>query len=181
MLSRNILKALPRHRGPATLLFRRTTAASTSTSAPGFDHTSATTTPQSSEKAYQILQAQRKHRPIAPHLSIYKPQLTWYGSAANRVTGVALSGAIYVYFAAYAMGIHGLDAASMAAMFGSLPVAVKVGIKALFALPFSYHSWNGLRHLTWDTGRMLNIKDVYRTGYAVLAATAVSTVWLALI
>lgn len=138
-----------------------------------------------SAEAYNILVAQRRNRPIAPHLSIYKPQITWYGSAANRVTGVLLSGSIYAYFAAYAaaplLGWHGLDTASLAAVFGSFPVAVKVMVKAGVALPFCYHSWNGLRHLAWDSANFLDIKDVYRTMYAVLAATAASTVWLALI
>jgi succinate dehydrogenase/fumarate reductase cytochrome b subunit len=40
----------------------------------------------------------------------------------------------------------------MAAAFGSLPVAAKVGIKSLIAWPFAYHSINGVRHLVWDTG-----------------------------
>lgn len=40
----------------------------------------------------------------------------------------------------------------MAAAFGSLPVAAKVGIKTIVAFPFAFHSINGIRHLTWDTG-----------------------------
>ncbi|KAF8249853.1 cytochrome b560 subunit of succinate dehydrogenase [Wilcoxina mikolae CBS 423.85] len=136
-------------------------------------------------EAYKILVAQRKKRPIAPHLSIYQPQLTWYSSAANRITGVALSGAIYAYFAAYAaaplVGWQGLDTASIAEVFGSFPEPVKIGIKSAIALPFTYHSWNSLRHLVWDTTTALDIKDVYRTGYACLAVMAVTTVWLAML
>jgi succinate dehydrogenase (ubiquinone) cytochrome b560 subunit len=49
----------------------------------------------------EILAKQRLNRPVAPHLSIYKPQITWYGSALNRVTGVALSGAFYAFGALY--------------------------------------------------------------------------------
>ena len=90
----------------------------------------------------------------------------------------------YTFFAAYAVapafGWH-LDSAAIAAMFSELPAAAKFGIKFGIALPFSYHSWNGIRHLLWDTGRALDIKDVYRTGYVVLGLTAVSTIYLAML
>jgi succinate dehydrogenase (ubiquinone) cytochrome b560 subunit len=62
---------------------------------------------------------------------------------------------VYTFGAAYLVsplfGWH-LDVASMAAAFGTLPVAAKFGIKTAIAFPFTYHSLNGLRHLTWDTG-----------------------------
>ena len=62
---------------------------------------------------------------------------------------------MYVFGAAYLVsplfGWH-LDVVSMAAAFGSLPIAAKVGIKTAIAFPFAYHSLNGLRHLAWDTG-----------------------------
>ncbi|KAL7266902.1 hypothetical protein RUND412_010531 [Rhizina undulata] len=131
-----------------------------------------------------ILAKQRLNRPLSPHLTIYQPQLTWVMSGLNRITGGIAAAAIYGFFAAYAVsplfGWH-LDSATLAASFGSSPVAAKVGLKALYALPFTYHSWNGVRHLLWDTGRFLDLTGVYRTGYAVLALTAVSTVYLALI
>lgn len=51
--------------------------------------------------------------------------------------------------------------------------------KAVLAAPFSYHLVNGVRHLYWDTGKGLTIKEVYATGYAMLAASAVVTLILA--
>ena len=62
---------------------------------------------------------------------------------------------VYVFGAAYLVSpLFGwnLDVATMAAAFGSLPVVAKVGIKSIVAFPFTFHSINGLRHLTWDTG-----------------------------
>lgn len=102
----------------------------------------------------------------------------------NRITGATLATGIYTYFAVYSTAsIMGwpLDSASLAAAFGSLPIVAKVGIKALVAFPFTYHSWNGIRHLLWDTGKMLDIKDVYRSGYVVFGLTAISTLYLAFI
>lgn len=66
---------------------------------------------------------------------------------------------MYVFGAAYLVsplfGWH-LDVATMAAAFGSLPIAAKFGIKTAIALPFTYHSFNGLRHLAWDAGFCTN-------------------------
>ena len=67
---------------------------------------------------------------------------------------------MYIFGAAYLasplFGWH-LDVASVAAAFGALPVAVKMGIKGFIAFPFAFHSINGLRHLTWDTGMGNNL------------------------
>jgi succinate dehydrogenase (ubiquinone) cytochrome b560 subunit len=125
--------------------------------------------------------AQRLRRPIAPHLSIYQPQLTWYMSAANRIAGVALGGSVYVFGITYAVaplaGFHA-ESAAIAATAAALPLAVKIALKASLATPFVFHSVNGLRHLTWDTARELSISGVYRTGYAVLGASALGAGYL---
>ncbi|PMD37566.1 cytochrome b560 subunit of succinate dehydrogenase [Hyaloscypha variabilis F] len=137
----------------------------------------------SMQTRYEILVAQRKNRPTSPHLTIYKPQMTWIPSALNRVTGSVLSGGFYVFGAAYLVsplfGWH-LDSASMAAAFGSLPVAAKVAAKFAVALPFTFHSFNGLRHLSWDLGKTFSNQAVIRTGYVMLGVSTVSAFWLAL-
>ncbi|CAZ80166.1 unnamed protein product [Tuber melanosporum] len=145
---------------------------------------SASTQNFSPDGAHSILVAQRKQRPISPHLGIYQPQLTWCGSAANRITGSILSVGAYGFFAAYAVApVFGwpFDSVTIAAAFSGLPAATKFGIKFAVTLPFSYHSWNGIRHLLWDTGKALDIKDVYRTGYVVLGLTVVSAICLAMV
>lgn len=55
----------------------------------------------------------------------------------------------------------------MAAVFGGLPTAVKVGVKTLVAAPFAYHFWNGIRHLVWDSGRGLSKAQLGRSGVLV--------------
>ncbi|KAH9882314.1 hypothetical protein J1614_000550 [Plenodomus biglobosus] len=127
--------------------------------------------------AASILAKQRTLRPVSPHLSIYKPQITWYGSALNRVTAIALSGSLYVfgfaYLAAPYTGWH-LETASMVAAVAAWPMAVKVGLKAFFAFPFFYHSLNGLRHLAWDVGVGFKNTTVARTGWGVVGLTLVT-------
>lgn len=136
------------------------------------------------EDAHEILVKQRLNRPVSPHLSIYKPQITWYGSGLNRITGSVLSGGLYVFGAAYLVaplfGWH-LESATMAAAFGAWPVALKVATKMAVAFPFTYHSFNGLRHFAWDLGKDMSNKQVQRTGWAVVGISVASSVALAFI
>lgn len=134
--------------------------------------------------SYEILVAQRKQRPVAPHLMIYQPQVTWYLSALNRITGCILSGSLYIFGSAYLIsplvGWH-LDSASMAAAFASWGIAAKVLTKFTFAMPFTFHCMNGLRHLTWDTGKALTNKAVIKTGWTVVGLSVASALYLAMI
>ena len=102
-------------------------------------------------------------------------------SAANRLTGVMLAGTTYLFGISYAVapwvGMH-MESASVAAAFAALPFAAKIALKATLAVPFVYHIGSGFRHLLWDTGRALDIPNVYKTGYAVLAATVAGAGYL---
>ena len=102
----------------------------------------------------------------------------------NRITGSILSGGFYVFGAAYLVsplfGWH-LESATLAAGFGAWPVWAKMMAKFGVAMPFTFHSWNGIRHLVWDTGRELSNKAVNRTGWVVVGATVVSSGVLAVI
>lgn len=133
--------------------------------------------------SYEILVAQRKNRPTSPHLTIYRPQMTWIPSALNRVTGSVLSGGFYVFGAAYLIaplfGWH-LDSASMAAAFGAWPVALKLAAKFTVALPFTFHSFNGLRHLSWDLGKTFTNKAVIQTGWILIGVSTASALYLTL-
>ncbi|KAL1302976.1 hypothetical protein AAFC00_003293 [Neodothiora populina] len=134
------------------------------------------------EASRQILAKQRLHRPVAPHLTIYKPQITWILSSLNRITGITLSAPLYLfslaYLAAPAFGWH-LESASIAAAFGAWPVAAKFLTKFIIAMPFTFHSFNGLRHLAWDVTVGITNKQVQITGWSVVALTTLSSALLA--
>lgn len=123
-----------------------------------------------------ILVAQRKNRPVSPHLEIYEQQLTAVMSALHRITGVGLAAGFYGVTVSYAFGIA--DTASLVALYSAIPVVGQVALKALASFPFAFHAWNGIRHLIWDSGREANIKGVYTTGYIVLGLTTVSALAL---
>ncbi|ETS65033.1 hypothetical protein PaG_00486 [Moesziomyces aphidis] len=149
--------------------------ASTSTSAP--------TTKLSQQQNLDLLNEQRAKRPSSPHFTIYQPQITWYLSIINRITGTGLSVLLYAYFAAYAGyplfgSAEALSSASLTDFVATLPVWFKTAVKVPLALAFSFHSLNGLRHLAWDWGYALTLKGVYSTAYVVMGATAISTLAL---
>lgn len=47
------------------------------------------------------------------------------------------------------------------------------------ALPFTYHSFNGVRHLIWDLGLEMKNKQVIQTGWTVVGLSLVSAGYLA--
>ncbi|PGH05231.1 succinate dehydrogenase, cytochrome b556 subunit [Helicocarpus griseus UAMH5409] len=124
---------------------------------------------------------QRLNRPVSPNLSIYRPQITSVLSILHRNTGLVLSGGLYIFLAAYAaaplVGWH-LDSASLAVSFGALPAAAKVLLKTVIAFPFTFHGFNGVRHLVWDTARTLSNKQVIKTGWLVVGLSVSSAVLL---
>ncbi len=119
------------------------------------------------------------HRPLSPHLQVYRPQLTSVLSILHRATGIALSvGALYlatwVIFAAASPKTY--------AMFQSFNMSI-VGRIVLGGWLFCafYHLANGIRHLFWDAGYGFELKDAYRSGWIVVAVSAIATVvsWIA--
>jgi len=133
------------------------------------------------EQVTDILNAQRVLRPSSPHFTIYQPQITWVLSIVNRGTGVALSVLLYGFSIAYvAAPLVGLPftGADVVSFVAGMPDAVKIAGKTLLAFPFTFHFWNGLRHLSWDTGKFLTVKGCYTSAYFMMGATALSTVGL---
>lgn len=132
--------------------------------------------------SYQILVAQRKLRPNSPHLTIYQPQIPWILSITHRITGSVLSGGFYVFGSLYLVaplfGWH-IDSASMAAAFGSWPIIAKVLAKFTVAMPFTFHSLNGLRHFQWDFGKGFANQTVIRTGWSLVGVSVASALGLA--
>ena len=111
----------------------------------------------------------RGNRPLSPHLTIYRPQLTSMTSIFTRITGNALIVAalmIVWWFVAAATGPDAFARADgfLRSWFGDLVLFLSVW--AVF-----YHLLFGIRHLIWDSGHML---DVARSETYALAAILVS-------
>ena len=72
-----------------------------------------------------------------------------------------------------------MESSVVAASFAAWPVALKALAKFTVALPFTFHTLNGLRHLAWDTGAGFAKQTVIRTGWFVVGLTALSSAYLA--
>jgi succinate dehydrogenase (ubiquinone) cytochrome b560 subunit len=99
----------------------------------------------------------------------------------NRITGVILSGGLYIYAIGYlvgpTVGWH-FESAVLASGFAAWSVGSKIAAKITLALPFAFHSLNGVRHLAWDIGLGYGKLQVIRTGWFVVGLTALSSLYL---
>ncbi|WP_368345688.1 succinate dehydrogenase, cytochrome b556 subunit [Pelagovum sp. HNIBRBA483] len=118
----------------------------------------------------------RGNRPLSPHLTIYRPQLTSMTSIFVRITGNALLVAalmIVWWFIAASIGPDQFAVADavLRSWFGDL-----VLFGSLWAL--CYHTLGGIRHLIWDSGRMLDVKASERFGLFMIGGSLVLTLFI---
>ncbi|MBN9542348.1 MAG: succinate dehydrogenase, cytochrome b556 subunit [Alphaproteobacteria bacterium] len=121
------------------------------------------------------------NRPLSPHISIYKPQISSITSIFHRITGFAL----YISL----IGLIWLLAVMLYCSYSATNIdemlrectwlcytfkACLVGV--LFST--SYHFLNGIRHLAWDAGYGYNIKLATCTGSIVIALSILITAFL---
>lgn len=117
-------------------------------------------------------------RPLSPHLQIYRPQLTSVLSITHRLSGVALGFGTLLLVYWLAAAAAGAEAFETAQSF----VGSFLGRLLLFGwtIGLFFHLCNGIRHLFWDAGLGFELDEVYRSGWTVVAATAVLSllVWI---
>ena len=104
-------------------------------------------------------------RPLSPHLTIYRWQVTMLASITHRATGIALSfGALVLawWLVSVSNGPEGYD--------GFMAVALSpLGLVVLFGITWSlsFHLLNGIRHLAWDLGFGFDKTTATQTGSLV--------------
>jgi len=111
----------------------------------------------------------RGNRPLSPHLQIYRPQLTSMTSILTRITGNALLlGTLMVVWwflaAATSAEYFAVADAVLTSWFGDL-----VMLGSAWAL--WYHLCAGVRHLIWDSGYGLEVKQAEALGVGVIIAS----------
>ncbi|MEM9049516.1 MAG: succinate dehydrogenase, cytochrome b556 subunit [Pseudomonadota bacterium] len=115
----------------------------------------------------------RGNRPLSPHLTIYRPQITSISSILTRITGNALllSALLIVWwFLAAATGPEAFALADwvLTSWIGSIVMSFSV-------LGFWYHFLAGLRHLYWDSGRGLDVATSELMGKGAMIGSVVLT------
>jgi succinate dehydrogenase / fumarate reductase cytochrome b subunit len=106
-------------------------------------------------------------RPLSPHLTIWRWQVTMLASIMHRATGMALSvGAIVLawWLVSISNGPEGYDSFMIYA-------AMPLGVVVLFGFTwaFAFHFFNGIRHLAWDIGYGFDKHLAIKTGFLVFA------------
>lgn len=132
-----------------------------------------------SNKISNIGDINSRIRPIAPHLSIYKPQLTSTLSIFHRITGTILTLTMVGFIFGYQIYSFYGTSYPIYFMINTLNDRSCWLISTLcFLLLFSlyYHICNGVRHLMWDFGYALDLKNLYLSGYIVIGLSFLLTV-----
>lgn len=120
-------------------------------------------------------------RPLSPHLTIYRPQISSVLSILHRITGlVNYIGLVllvtWLICSLYFAPLDGSDAPTWAFF------TTTFGRLFLIAWTFSlyYHFCAGIRHLFWDAGKGFSIEVMNITGWAVIIASILLTIisWL---
>ena len=116
----------------------------------------------------------RGDRPLSPHLSIYRPQMTSISSILTRITGNALIAAVVLivwWLLAAATGPEYFATANavVTSWFGDLVLTL-----SLWAI--WYHYLAGLRHLYFDAGKGLEVPTAEKLGWVCVIGSVVLTV-----
>lgn len=116
-------------------------------------------------------------RPLSPHLQVYHlhRKIAPVLSILHRFTGMLMF-VLGTLFVIYWLGAAAYGPESFATAQGVF--ASWLGLLVLFGwtVVLMYHLANGIRHLTWDTGRQVSNEGVRRTGYLMLAGVIGLTV-----
>lgn len=116
----------------------------------------------------------RGNRPLSPHMTIYRPQLTSMTSILTRLTGNALllAALLLVWWflaAATSPEYFATVDAVLTSWFGDLVMVLSVW--ALW-----YHTLAGVRHLIWDNAMMLEIERAEMLGWLAVGGSVILTV-----
>lgn len=115
-------------------------------------------------------------RPLSPHLTIYRPQITSVMSIFHRATGCAMA-------VSMALIVWWLLAAATGPQYfafvdGLLTSWIGVLVLLVSAVAFFYHLLNGIRHMWWDIGNGFEIAQVTASGVAVMCGAGALTLLL---
>ena len=117
-------------------------------------------------------QEHRASRPIAPHITIYKPQISSVLSIGHRTTGVCM----YFAFLIISWWFIGLVFSKFDPFY--LELANSIPAKTLLVLTsyaLFYHMSTGVRHLFWDMGCGFKIKHVDISGWIAVISSFLFT------
>ncbi|MEJ5219067.1 succinate dehydrogenase, cytochrome b556 subunit [Cognatishimia sp. D5M38] len=121
----------------------------------------------------------RGNRPLSPHLTIYRPQLTSVSSIMVRITGIIALGAALIVVAWL------LAAATSESAFDVMEDLLDswIGAVVLLGATWSlfYHMLGRLRHVLWDFGYCLEVSVSEKLAIGMFALATILTALVALV
>lgn len=122
--------------------------------------------------------ATAKPRPLSPHLTVWRPTITYSMSIIHRITG----GALYVGTLLVAWWLTAAAGPQSYFDFVNGIFGSWIGRLVLFGYTWAlmHHMAGGIRHLVWDTGTGLEKHTASRIAWATLICSVVLTlaIWV---
>lgn len=116
----------------------------------------------------------RGNRPLSPHLSVYRMQITMMTSIIHRITGVGLTLGMVLAVWWLLAASTGPEYFAFADAFMTSWFGILILVGSLWALCF--HLCNGFRHLIWDVGRGFDNDTPARLSMAVIICSVLLTI-----
>ena len=131
------------------------------------------------QKGTAMADVNRGNRPLSPHLTIYRPQLTSMTSIFVRLTGNAVIIAalmIVWWFVAASAGPETFATANgfLTSWFGDL-------VLFLSTWAIWYHTLGGVRHLIWDMGHGLDVEKSEAMGIIMIIGSVLLTIFCVIV
>jgi len=115
-----------------------------------------------------------KKRPLSPHLTIYKPQITSVLSILHRMTGVALYFGLII-FCWWLVSVTYSDRNAHFIMWPIFDTLIWKICVFGWSISLFYHMLNGIRHLFWDAGYGFSLNATTISGWIVVGGTIALT------
>ena len=109
-----------------------------------------------------MIQFNSKIRPVSPHLTIYKPQVTSVLSIYHRISGVCLVALfLFVPFILTWIDLNIILFKPSILSILNLFTPLFYGIYTVILIFLGYHFFNGIRHLGWDFGITFSLSQYF--------------------
>lgn len=118
----------------------------------------------------------KKNLPLSPHLQIYKPQITSILSIAHRITGFSLNLALVlttIWIVTISLG--DIYYQNFVQLFQTFFIKSLV---YLIVLGISYHALNGIRHIMWDLGYLIDNNSALISGIAIIISSITISIFI---